>query len=86
MSRKRKYSNELRLQIVKEYLEGKSGGFRTLGEKYGVDKSHIREWVHLYEDGGVEALFAAPGTYSGEFKVNAVEYMHQHTTFHGMEE
>jgi len=77
MSRKRKYSDELRLQIVKEYLEGRNGGYNTLSAKYGISDGDIRHWVHTYENGGLEALVNVPGTYSGEFKIHVVEYMHQ---------
>lgn len=79
MSRKRKYSDELRLSIVKEYLEGKNGGFDVLAQKHGIAKSSIKTWVRLFKSGGVEALFTTSGTYSGEFKIYAVEYMHQHS-------
>ena len=79
MSRKKKYSNELKLKIVKEYFKGKSGGFKQIAKKYGIPYSPVRNWINLYEAGGIEALFNAPGTYSGEFKINAVEYMHQHS-------
>lgn len=79
MSRKRKYSDELRLSIVKEYLEGKNGGFDVLGRKYGIHRSDIQNWVRRYTEGGIEALFATSGTYSGAFKIHAVEYMHQHS-------
>jgi len=36
MSGKKKYSDELKLQIVMEYLEGKNGGFKTLAAKYEI--------------------------------------------------
>ena len=52
MSGKKKYSNELKLQIVMEYLEGKNGGFKTLAAKYGIVYSQIRRWVNLYRKGG----------------------------------
>ena len=76
MSRKRKYSDEFRLNVVQEYLSGKHGGFRALGEKHGMEQSIIRRWVHLYEQHGVEGLTAVSGAYSGEFKIYVVEYMH----------
>ncbi len=80
MSGKRKYSNELKLQIVMEYLEGKNGGLRILAAKYGIDDhSQIRKWVNLYMEGGVEYLAKTTRTYSGNFKVHVVEYMHQHS-------
>ena len=76
MSRKRKYSNEFRVRVVQEYLSGKYGGFERLGKKYGMEHSLIRHWVHLYERHGVEGLVNTSGTYSGEFKLHVVEYMH----------
>ena len=79
MSRKRKYSDELRLQVVQDYLDGKYGGFVSISKKYNIDWKAIQHWTNLYLTGGVEALTNAPGTYSGEFKVYAVEYMHQHS-------
>lgn len=79
MSRKRKYSDELKLKIVKEYFEGKSGGYKSIANKYGVPCSPLRRWINLYQYGGAEALVSALHTYSGEFKINVVEYMHQHS-------
>ena len=76
MSRKRKYSDEFRAKIVEEYLLGHSGGFTLLAEKYGVSRTCIRRWVHLYEQHGVSGLSMQSGTYGGEFKVHVVEYMH----------
>ena len=79
MSGRKKYSNEFKLQIVQEYLEGKNGGFETLQAKYGVAYSQIRSWVYLYKTGGIEYLTKVRRTYSGDFKVHVVEYMHQHS-------
>ena len=79
MSRKRKYSDELRLKIVQEYFEGKSGGYKTIADKYGVSHSSVLHWINRYKAGGPEVLLNTQGTYTGEFKVNAVEYMHQHS-------
>jgi len=79
MSRKRKYSDEFRLQIVKEYLEGRNGGYHTLSDKYGISYGNIKHWVHIYESGGIEALVNVPRIYDGEFKVQVVEYMHQNS-------
>jgi len=79
MSGKKKYSNEFKFQIVQEYLKGKNGGFRVLAAKYGIDYSQIRKWVNLYREGGIEFLAKTTRTYSGDFKVYVVEYMHQHS-------
>lgn len=82
MSGKKKYSDELKLQIVMEYLEGKNGGFKTLAAKYGIGYSQIKRWVKLYRKGGAEYLANAKRTYGGDFKVHVVEYMHQHSMSH----
>ena len=76
MSRKRKYSNEFKLKVVEDYLSGKSGGIRLLQHKYGVPHSMIERWIRLYELHGVEGLCNSSGTYSGEFKIHVIEYMH----------
>ena len=59
-----------------EYLSGKSGGVKPLADKYGIDHKNIDRWVRLYELHGAEGLCKTSGTYSGEFKVHVVEYMH----------
>ena len=79
MSKRRKYSYEFKLQIVQEYLEAKSGGYTILSRKYGINRSLIKDWVRLYQGNGAASLSGSPGTYSGEFKIYAVEYMHQHS-------
>ena len=77
MSRNRKYSDELRLKVVLEYLSGLHGGVKVLGKKYGIRHSNIQRWVHLYEHHGVNGLIKRSGSYTGEFKVHVVEYMHE---------
>ena len=79
MSGRKKYSNEFKLRIVQEYLEGKNGGFETLQAKYGVAHSQIQDWVNLYKTGGIEYLTNVRRTYSSDFKVHVVEYMHQNS-------
>ena len=76
MSGKKKYSDEFKLKVVNEYLEGKNGGVKVLAAKYGLAHSQLRQWVILYKEGGVEYLTKVTRTYSGDFKVHVVEYMH----------
>ena len=47
-----------------------------LGKKYCIHPSTILRWVHLYENHGRNGLTGGTGSYSGEFKVHVVEYMH----------
>ena len=48
-----KYSNEFRLKLVLEYLEGNCG-IREFGRKYGISPSHITNWIRLYKAYGRE--------------------------------
>lgn len=50
----KKVSLELRLEAVRERLEsGRS--FKYLGEKYGVSRKTIFQWVNIYKrDGGLD--------------------------------
>lgn len=80
MSGRKKYSDEFKLKIVKEYLGGHSGGYGIISDKYGLNCGMIRQWVALYKAGGIEQLTHVTRTYSGEFKLHVVEYMHQTST------
>ena len=79
MSGKKKYTDEFKLKVVKEYLNGHSGGYGILAKKYSISESPIKRWVYLYKFGGIEQLTRVSRTYSGEFKIYVVEYMHQHS-------
>ena len=77
MGRKAKYSKELKLEIVKRYLKGESPS--VLVNEYKMPKnmdSEIHKWVHKYEIHGAKGLVGRKESYSGEFKVHVVEYMH----------
>ncbi|MCR5181998.1 MAG: helix-turn-helix domain-containing protein, partial [Clostridia bacterium] len=82
MSRRKKYTDEFKLSVVNEYLEGKSGGTMALATKHGLGRSQVWRWVKLYKEGGMEYLVKPAVTYSGDFKVHVVEYMHQHSMSH----
>ena len=77
MSGKRKYSVELKIKIVQEYLSGKSGGMHLVAEKYNMSYGQLKRWIHLYEQHGAEGLRQSSRTFSGEFKIHVVEYMHE---------
>lgn len=69
-----KYSVELKIRIVKEYLSG-DGSYRVLGEKYGVSHRTLEGWVQKYREQGEAALLPRNGnsTYSSDFKKQCVE-------------
>jgi len=79
MSGKKKYSTEFKLSVVREYFEGRSGGVKALAAKYQIPPAPLRRWIKIYEFGGVEALANSRQTYSGDFKIGVVEYMHQNS-------
>ena len=79
MSGKKKYTDEFKLNVVMAYLDGHSGGYDRLSEKYGIERSRIRRWVALYKAGGIEQLTRVTRKYSGEFRIYVVEYMHQNS-------
>lgn len=79
MGRKAKYSKELKLEIVKRYLNGESA--ISLANEYGMTKrgdDSIYRWVHRYESHG-ESVFDTSNnnkSYSKEFKEQIVkEYL-----------
>ena len=76
MSGKKKYSDEFKLALVQEYLEGKNGGIKAIAQKYGVPHSHLRRWIHAYKANGIEGLTKVTRTYDGATKIHIVEYMH----------
>ena len=72
---KRKYTTELMLQIVEEYQQGELG-LKLLAEKYCVSKGDIQKWSDAYREHGLNGLCKKYERYSGQFKVDVIEYMH----------
>ena len=70
-----KYSFELKLKIIHEYLEGK-GGYVYLAKKYSVkSKKQVEDWVNSYQEFGEEGLLRKRQNqkYSVQFKMGAIE-------------
>lgn len=72
---KKKFSNQLKLTISQEYMAG-NDSYIGLAKKYHTNKSNVKKWVDAFKEHGVDGLTTTHGTYSGDFKVTAVEYMH----------
>ena len=65
-----KYSFELKMTIIHEYLKGK-GGYPYLAKKYGIKSmGQVRYWVKSYQEFGKEGLLRKRQnqSYSGQFK------------------
>ena len=76
-----KYSFDLKLEVVKDYLSGETGGYRTIAKKYGViNDSQVKDWVKNYEKYGDEGLKrkSTKTFYSGEFKLRVLQYRQYH--------
>ena len=70
-----KYSEELKLTIVKAYLTG-AGGANTLATNYNVPKSCIQQWLTQYK---INGFFTKPTRhFSGDFKLKVLNYQQEH--------
>jgi transposase len=70
-----KYSFEMKMEIVKAYLNNE-GGYTYLAKKYGIpDKKPVQQWENSYKAFGEEGLMRSrkKETYTFEFKLNVVE-------------
>ena len=72
-----KYSNELKLEIVKYCIEEFHSKYDA-AKKFNIPSSTpIDSWIRKYKEHGVEGIIKQKkSSYSGEFKQNVVEYMH----------
>ena len=75
MSGRKIYFTELKLEIVERYLKGNIG-IKKLAQEYHVAYGDIQKWRDAYQEHGVAGLNTTHRTYTGDFKVSVVEYMH----------
>ena len=72
-----KYSDEFKIQVVRYCIEGRNS--RSGAAKvFNIPSSTIvKEWLKNYKEHGIEGLIKQQKySYSGEFKENVIEYMH----------
>lgn len=72
-----KYSEEFKLKIVKEYLEG-SLGYKLLARKYQIPhESSIKNWVRNYKEYGSKGVSTNPSpvVYSVQFKLTVLQFI-----------
>ncbi len=72
---KNRYPTEFKLFLVEQQLK-EHVSIRSLSAKYNVSASVISEWCAAYLEHGKAGLCTTHQTYSGDFKVSVVEYMH----------
>jgi transposase len=74
---KNKYSDALKMKVVKEYQEGYLS-IRGLAKKHGVkSKSAVGRWINLYEKFGARGLTEKKHkeTYSVQFKLDVLRFI-----------
>ena len=72
-----KYSKEFKLEVIKYCIEGRHSAKDAMKEFNLPTTSSIMLWVNRYKEHGVEGLFRNPkGSYSGDFKLQVIQYMH----------
>ncbi|MGR2826129.1 IS3 family transposase [Acinetobacter sp. 1124_18A] len=71
-----KHSKELKLKVIKAYLDG-SKGYKILSKEFNVDLQTIRLWIENYKAHGTDALNVKikKTYYSPEFKINAIQML-----------
>jgi len=74
MCRKSKYSQEMKIRVVKEYLSGNTVAYQ-LAKENGIGQETLRRWVANYQSMGVDGLAAKAvnAKYSAEMKRAAAE-------------
>ena len=72
-----KYSNEFKLKVVKYCIE-EHHGYKETAKHFNMAQDHtVLKWVRKYQEHGVEGLIKnEKSSYSGEFKLKVIEYMH----------
>ena len=83
-----KFSTEFKLKLVEEYINGHCG-YDSISKKYNVNPEILRRWIKKYQLHGPNGLIKnLNSSYSGDFKIHVVEYMHSYhlslaeTAFH----
>jgi transposase-like protein len=72
-----KDSKEFKLEVMQQDLSGR-GGFKTIGDQYGVKYAYVRKWVHAYKAHGQHSLSKAYVQHTGTFKLSVLQHMEEH--------
>ena len=71
-----KISNEQKLRAVLQVLN-EGIGQDTCAKQLGVNKARIYEWCKLYRMHGEKGLCTIHGAYSGQFKLDVIQYLYE---------
>ena len=71
-----KFSYEEKLEAVLRVIED-GMSCQSSAHILGCAKRPVERWVDRYKQFGVEGLLMKHGSYTGEFKLSVIEYMHK---------
>lgn len=69
-----KYTKEIKLKVVKQYLDGQLG-YHRLAAQQGIPAPVIRRWVGAYRLHGDGAFLRCGAHYSPELKLSVLQHM-----------
>lgn len=72
-----KLNLEKKAEIVVHYLNT-NDGYKNTARLFGISKSVVKMLVAQFQQNGIEGLSHRNGTYSGEFKLNVLQYQQEH--------
>ena len=71
-----KYTFEIKLNTVLMVVND-NVSFHEVSRITGICRSQIREWVNLYRNHGIKYLKPGLNSYSYEFKLKVIDYLHK---------
>lgn len=71
-----KYTKELKIKLVLEYLSWESGGQDKIANKYKIPQSTLKNWILKYQSGGFDNLTKKQSNdkFTSEFKLSVIQY------------
>ena len=82
MSRRIKYSYELRKEILRQYFE-EQRSITSLSKEYGISEGNISKWRDMYLCNGDKGIKPINNKYSGKFKEDVLSYYYSHNMLLG---
>ncbi len=77
-----KYTQEFKLEVVRNYLLG-AQGHKTFAHRYEIHPSDVMKWVERYRLHGDAGLVSRYTAYSTDFKLEVLNYMQsKHMSLH----
>ena len=72
---KKRFTYEQKLEAILNITD-KHYSIKAAARRLSCGDTTLTKWLRLYQEHGVEGLMMTRRTYTGDFKLNAVKYMH----------